>query len=177
MYYYIIDNQIIEFLEELDVNFYSYERLNEEQSNFYSSNPDASIEEILNLRLNEPNIPTFEDKKREKLVQLLSFFNEKRRNGYYDEALDITIAIDDYDRNQFIQKIGLLGLLPEESKPLETIIADINGVPRTISLVEFYTLMLNMGIYYETNVWGYKISKENAIKNASSEQELDEITL
>ena len=52
MYYYIIDNKIIDFQEELDESLYTYQKLTESQSAFYLANPNVSIDEILNEKIN-----------------------------------------------------------------------------------------------------------------------------
>ena len=57
MYYYIINNSIIAFTNELDNMYYNYQQLTTEQTTFYLAHRTASIEEVLKCELNPPPPP------------------------------------------------------------------------------------------------------------------------
>ena len=53
MNYYIIDNAIYGFEETFDSKNYNYEKLNIEQCDFYEKNPNASVSEVVNMKLKD----------------------------------------------------------------------------------------------------------------------------
>jgi hypothetical protein len=161
----------------MDSQFYNYKLLDEEETLFYEQNPKATISEILNKELivRTPYEPTFQDKVYSKSLELKDSFDNAVSEGYYDETLNVTIKIADDDRNQFTQRITLLGLIPEAYRPETTTITDINGIPHTISLSEFFRLMLYMGMFYDTQIWNKKVSLEQQIKDAETEEDLNNI--
>ena len=52
MHYYVIENQIIDFENELDPILYSYQKLTQEQADFYELHR-CSVQEVLELKLIE----------------------------------------------------------------------------------------------------------------------------
>ncbi len=174
-YYYIINNRIIEYTYQLDLDLYSYEKLNREQTEFYLQNLNASLQEILAMELNPPYVKTLEDYRKDKQSEIENTFQNILNAGYYDEIANVTIKIQDYDRNQFNQRITLLSITPEEYRPTTTTITDIKGEPKTLSLPEFFRLMMYMGAYYD-NIWSIKATKDVVIKNAQTIEEIQNIT-
>lgn len=172
MFYYIINNRIIEYAYELDASLYAYDKLNTEQSLFYEQNPNASLPEVLAMELTPPSIKTLENYRNEKYQVINDDFNTAVANGYYDTVANITIKIEDYDRNQFNQRITLINLLSENSKPETVVITDINGEPHTLALMDFYRLMLYMGMYYDS-LWAAKVNKDKQVKDATTIEEIN----
>lgn len=173
MYYYIIDNKIKNYENEFDNSLYDYDRLDDEQSLFYEEHPTASLAEILSKTINQPYIPTLSDKKSQKVREITQSFNQAVLEGYYDETLNITILISEEDKNKFLQRITLINLIPEAYRPATTTITDINDNPHVVSLADFFGLMLRMGMYFDGYVWAHKVELEQAIKAATTKEELD----
>ena len=71
MNYYIIQNRIIPYDTELDTNLYSYPKLTDEQSDFYELHR-CSLQEVLNLKLNEVYVPTLDEVRANKI----SYFSQ-----------------------------------------------------------------------------------------------------
>ncbi len=66
MNYYITNNRIIPYDTELDTTLYSYPKLTDEQSDFYELHR-CSLQEVLNLKLNEVYVPTLDELKQQKI--------------------------------------------------------------------------------------------------------------
>ena len=66
MNYYIINNRIIAYENELDSTLYSYPKLTDEQANFYELHR-CTLQEVLNLKLNEVYVPTLDELKQQKI--------------------------------------------------------------------------------------------------------------
>ena len=66
MNYYIINNRIIPYDTELDTTLYSYPKLSDEQSDFYELHR-CSLQEVLNLKLNEVYVPTLDEVRANKI--------------------------------------------------------------------------------------------------------------
>ena len=66
MNYYIINNKIIPYDTELDTTLYSYPKLSDEQSDFYELHR-CSLQEVLNLKLNEVYVPTLDEVRANKI--------------------------------------------------------------------------------------------------------------
>ena len=71
MNYYIIKNRIIPYDTELDTTLYSYPKLTDEQSDFYELHR-CSLQEVLNLKLNEIYTPTLDEVRANKI----SYFSQ-----------------------------------------------------------------------------------------------------
>ena len=56
---YLINDRIIE--GDLDPELFNYPVLTQEQTEFYNSNPGASVSEIMNCQLIVPYVPTLEE--------------------------------------------------------------------------------------------------------------------
>lgn len=56
---YLINNRIIE--GDLDPELFDYPVLTQEQTEFYNSNPGASVSEVINCQLIVPYVPTLEE--------------------------------------------------------------------------------------------------------------------
>lgn len=175
MKYYILNNQIKTSSVLPNPEFYIFQELTQSQIDFYLNNPSASIQEVLNKELYIPDPPTLEELKNQKTNEILNEFENQVQNGYYDSELDITIRIADSDRNQFNQRITLINLIPPEQRPGTTIITDINNVSHEFNLMDFYGLMIRMGIYYDQYLWSKKTSLIEQIQNVTESSELNEI--
>lgn len=77
MNYYIIENRIIAFANELDSTLYTYEKLNAEQKAFYELH-NCSLPEVLSLTLNTYYVPTLDDLKAQKIQYFSNLSFEKR---------------------------------------------------------------------------------------------------
>lgn len=55
--YYKIGHRIVKFDEALNEQDFNHTRLTDEQVSFYLANPNASVQEILNMQLNAPVEP------------------------------------------------------------------------------------------------------------------------
>ena len=66
MNYYIINKKIIAYENELNPEFYSYTKLTDEQANFYELHR-CSLQEVLNLKLNEIYVPTLDEVRANKI--------------------------------------------------------------------------------------------------------------
>lgn len=87
MYYYIIDNKITEFKDELDNDLYNYQKLTHEQGLFYREYPNASIGEILNMELNPIYEPTLEVLKSQRIDTFSRMAFDIRNTIYPDYKL------------------------------------------------------------------------------------------
>ena len=174
MNYYIIDNKIKGFAKLFGAD-YNHQKLTPTQKTFYEANPTASVNEVLAKKLNTPYEPTLQDLKNQKNGSFESDFYMTIENGYYDATEDITLAIRDEDRTAFSQLLTMINLAEDlqQSVPDQTI-ADIEGVSRTLTVLELKGLLLRYGFYYQT-AWGTLVHKKNLVKNATTEEELNAI--
>ena len=86
MNYYIIDKKIIAYENELDYTLYSYPKLTDEQKAFYELHK-CSLQEVLNLALNEPYIPLLADLKEQRIEFYSQLAFEKRAEMVPDYKL------------------------------------------------------------------------------------------
>ena len=176
MYYYVIDNKIYYFTEELDSSLYSYYKLNESQVSFYNTYPYASVTEVLNMQLNNNDAMSLEQAKENKRIEIENEYLSTVLEGYYDSTLGITIRIDDEDRNAFNQRITLLSLLPDGMKPQTTVITDKDGNPVELSIQNFLSLMVRMGLYFDTQVWSKRTLLMKQVRDATNIETVNNIT-
>ena len=87
MYYYIIDNKITEFKDELDNDLYNHQKLTHEQGLFYREYPNASIDEILDMELNPVYEPTLEVLKSQRIDMFSRMAFDIRNTIYPDYKL------------------------------------------------------------------------------------------
>jgi len=69
MFYYIIENKILGYENELDASLYDYLKLSEEQSDFYELHK-CSLQEVLNLALNPVYVPDIENVRQSKINEI-----------------------------------------------------------------------------------------------------------
>ena len=97
MYYYIIDNKITEFKDELDNDLYNHQKLTHEQGLFYREYPNASIDEILDMELNPVYEPTLEVLKSQR-IDMFSRMAFDIRNTIYPDYKLINAGLGLYDQ-------------------------------------------------------------------------------
>jgi hypothetical protein len=73
VYYYIINDKIKGYEKQFDSALYSYPELTEGQKTFYESNPDATLQEVLNEAL---TVKTAEELLNDAIESKLSDFNQ-----------------------------------------------------------------------------------------------------
>jgi hypothetical protein len=177
-HYYIIKNRITDFNYELNPAEFNYQKLTSEQVDFYLANQNASINEVLNMTLNTPYTPTLDDLKNNKINSLDNDFEMLLEQGYFDEAENITLAIKEQDRTAFSQLLTMLKLAAELSQelPSQMAIADKDGGLHLLTILNLKALLLRYGFYYHT-ISSNLVGKKNSVKNATTESEINEITL
>lgn len=78
MNYYIIKNKVYGFASALNPTTHNYQKLTENQTQFYEQHPNASIGEIINCTLISVSIPDYKKEKIQEIGYLsLSCFNKK----------------------------------------------------------------------------------------------------
>ena len=176
MYYYIIDNRIIMFTEELDNSLYNFTKLNDNQVAFYLQHTDATVTEIINMQVNTIVIDELQQAKEQKIQEIENEYYSAILGGYYDSELNITIKIADEDRNAFNQRITLLSLLPDGMKPQTTVITDKDGNPVELSIQNFFSFMVRMGLYFDTQVWSKRTLLMKEVRDATNIETVNNIT-
>lgn len=178
MIYYIIDKKIIGYESELDTNLYSYAQLTEAQTTFYELNPRATLNEVLNMQLNEPTAEEifFTAKENKK-----SEWSSKLENGYLSTATnsEMSLTTSVVDGSDILNNAVLLAI---------DVPAKINaGMPQSTE----YTIRdksgakiqgANLGMTYlylmEITKIGAKIKEINGLLfDATSEEDLNNIDL
>lgn len=174
MHYYIIDNLVKGFSKELDSSIYSNKKLDSNQSNFYELNRTASLEEILECRL---NIKTIEECRIEYYEKIKLCYLNKISEGYYDSILNIRILLEDVDRNQFVSLLIQIDNLDKLGNPLSSVnILDYYSNMQTLGIIDYRGLISRYGDYY-IKVWGTKTYIENLVTNSQNESELESINI
>jgi hypothetical protein len=176
MFYYIKNNGWFSSEEQITGNdLGDYGEMTEAERDFWQQYPYATTEEVLQQTLLYEDERQLSAARANKAQEISGAFDVVVTAGYYDATLDVTIRIANDDRNQFNQRITLLSLVPTAMKPAATTITDINGDPVTITLQEFFTLMLYMGMYYDS-IWSRKAGLDKQIKDATTVEQINNIT-
>ena len=122
-------------------------------------------EELAGIEIIETDLPSAKVSKK---AEIKNAYDDAIKAGYYDSGLNITIRIADDDRNQFNQRITLLGLIPDTNKPATTKIKGLDNEIYELTLYDFFNLMINMGVYYDTEIWTKKSTLDKQIDNAQT---------
>jgi hypothetical protein len=102
-HYYIIKNRITDFNYELNPLEFNYQKLTSEQVDFYLANLTASINEVLNLTLNQPTLFILADYKEQRINELSNLSIEIRQSFLPDYKIqNALLAIDGYENKSLI---------------------------------------------------------------------------
>ena len=112
MYYYIIDNRIIGFMNKLDEELYSYPQLTVEQSQFYETH-NCTLNEVLNLKLNDKVQPSLDDVKQSK-IQYFSSLSFERREEVLPEYKLVNAGLGIYDEEEVVRIVNIVKKYREE---------------------------------------------------------------
>ena len=168
---------------------YKGNKLNESDVLVAKNNSYISVYENLISDLNNTDwvwsgtqmVPSFtkikEDKKKQTILQYQSLIN----NGI--KINDLTLAVQDNDRNAFVQLLTLLHtaeslLNTQEEKDAflnsNQTIADINGKPHILTVSQLRSLLVQYGLTFQTN-WSNYVNKLHNIDQAKTLTDLNNI--
>ena len=139
--YYIIKNKIVAFDTELDPTLYNYPQLTSEQSAFYELHK-CSLNEVLNLKLDEPYVPSLEELKASKIEYFSQLAFDKRSEilpeyklinaslGVYtnEETLQIKSIVESF-RTEFYRLKSLCESAFNETE-LNSIVDNYDQIPK-----------------------------------------------
>ena len=130
--------------------------------------------EVLNLKLNEVYVPTFNEIlsnfKNNYMNLLLNKFNDRLKQGYFDETLNITLCFEDVDRSQLSQLLIQIDNLEKiELCPPTITFSDFSGGFQTVSILEYRGLIARYGMKY-VEVWGTRKHFEGLVNSCSDEE-------
>jgi hypothetical protein len=136
MIYYIIKNKIVAYEQELDGSLYNYDRLNEEQSAFYELHK-CSLNEVLNLKLNEPHIPNLAELKESKIEYFSQLAFDKRSEIIPDYKL-INASLGIYDEIETASIKAITASFRTEFYRLKALVESANNENELNSIVDNY---------------------------------------
>ena len=126
MNYYIINNRIIAYDTELDTNLYSYPKLTKEQSDFYELHR-CSLQEVLNLKLNEVYVPTLDELKQQKINYFSQLAFDERAKILPEYKL-INASLGVYDATETARIKGIVEAFRTEYYRLEALCKQAKSV-------------------------------------------------
>ena len=133
MNYYIINNRIIAYENELDTNLYSYQKLTKEQSDFYELHR-CSLQEVLNLKLNEVYVPTLDELKQQKIEYFSQLAFDERAKILPEYKL-INASLGVYDATETARIKGIVEAFRTEYYRLEALCKQAKSVEE-LELIE-----------------------------------------
>ena len=136
MNYYIINNRIIAYENELDTNLYSYPKLTKEQSDFYELHR-CSLQEVLNLKLNEIYVPTLDELKRQKIEYFSQLAFDERAKILPEYKL-INASLGVYDATETARIKGIVEAFRTEYYRLEALCKQAKSVEELELIQENY---------------------------------------
>ena len=136
MNYYIIDNRIIGFENELDNELYNYQKLTDEQADFYELHK-CSLQEVLNLAFNPIYEPTLQELKEQKISEYSELAFEIRRNYIADYKID-NAALGIYDATETSRIKMIITLFRNEFYRLKSLIEQAISIDELNSIEHNY---------------------------------------
>ena len=133
MNYYIIQNRIISYDTELDTTLYSYLKLTDEQSDFYELHR-CSLQEVLNLKLNEVYVPTLDEVRANK-IQYFSQLAFDERAKVLPEYKLINASLGVYDATETARIKSIVEAFRTEYYRLEALCKQAKSVEE-LELIE-----------------------------------------
>ena len=125
MNYYIIQNRIISYDTELDSTLYSYPKLTDEQSDFYELHR-CSLQEVLNLKLNEVYVPTLDEVRANKINYFSQLAFDERAKILPEYKL-INASLGVYDATETARIKGIVEAFRTEFYRLEALCKQANS--------------------------------------------------
>lgn len=169
-YFYVIRHKVVEFNEPLDEQSYTHTQLNGQQAAFYMSNPNASVQEVLNMQLNAPVEPGIDYYKELKLQAFQEYMYGILGQGYYDEETGWTLFCGTEDINNYATLKNAIIDLPD-NHPAE--VGTYTGWHESTRGV-IYPLLVRYSIYMLPITTMYK-KIESAIQYVQTQEQLDAI--
>ena len=126
MNYYIIDNRIIGFENELDNELYNYQKLTKEQADFYELHK-CSLQEVLNLALNPIYEPSLQELKEQKILEYSELAFDIRREIIADYKID-NAALDIYDEIEMNRIKSVIQAFRNEFYRLKALVENANTI-------------------------------------------------
>ena len=126
MNYYIINNRIISYDTELDTTLYNYPKLTDEQSDFYELHR-CSLQEVLNLKLNEVYVPTLDELRANKINYFSQLAFDERANILPEYKL-INASLGVYDATETARIKGIVEAFRTEYYRLEALCKGANSI-------------------------------------------------
>ena len=126
MNYYIINNRIISYDTELDTTLYSYPKLTDEQSDFYELHR-CSLQEVLNLKLNEVYVPTLDEVRANKISYFSQLAFDERAKILPEYKL-INASLGVYDATETARIKGIVESFRTEFYRLEALCKQAKSV-------------------------------------------------
>lgn len=116
--------------------------LSNEQVIFHNEHPEASINEVLNMELDIPNIPerTLEQAKSEKIEQIIQYDNSEAVNSFTIGDVNMWLTVD--ERQQIATQISA-----NEAIGRETMTRWFNGSEFTFSISTWKQMLIALEIY------------------------------
>jgi len=139
MNYYIINKKIIPYDTELNPEFYSYPKLTDEQKAFYELHK-CSLQEVLNLQLNEVYVPTLEELKADKIRHFSQLAFDKR-NEILPEYKLINASLGIYDATETQRITNIVTAFRTEYYRLEALCLQATTAEELEAIEEHYELI------------------------------------
>jgi len=136
MNYYIINKKIIGYENELDTNLYNYPKLTDEQKAFYELHK-CSLQEVLNLALNEPYIPLLADLKEQRIEFYSQLAFEKRAEIVSDYKLT-NASLGIYSEEETAQYKDIVMRFRTEFYRLKALVEACISIDELNNIVENY---------------------------------------
>ena len=136
MNYYIINNRIISYDTELDTTLYNYPKLTDEQSDFYELHR-CSLQEVLNLKLNEVYVPTLDELRANKINYFSQLAFDERANILPEYKL-INASLGVYDATETARIKGIVEAFRTEYYRLEALCKQANTVEELEAIEDNY---------------------------------------
>ena len=136
MNYYIINNRIIPYDTELDTTLYSYPKLTKEQSDFYELHR-CSLQEVLNLKLNEVYVPTLDELKLQKIEYFSQLAFDERAKILPEYKL-INASLGVYDATETARIKGIVEAFRTEYYRLEALCKQAKSVEELEAIEDNY---------------------------------------
>jgi hypothetical protein len=136
MIYYIIKNRIVGHLQELDGSLYDYPQLTAEQSAFYELHK-CSLNEVLNLKLDEPYVPSLEELKASK-IEYFSQLAFDKRSEILPEYKLINASLGVYTNEETLQIKSIVESFRTEFYRLKALVESAINETELNSIVDNY---------------------------------------
>ena len=133
MNYYIINNRIISYDTELDTTLYNYPKLTDEQSDFYELHR-CSLQEVLNLKLNEVYVPTLDELRANKISYFSQLAFDERAKILPEYKL-INASLGVYDATETARIKGIVEAFRTEYYRLEALCKQAKSIEE-LELIE-----------------------------------------